>query len=42
MLGGYLMEAFPLGGQIECFVDMACKSYLHFELFDFHVDTLTL
>ena len=42
MLGGHFMEAFPLGGQMESFVDMACRSYLHFKLFDCHVDTLTL
>ena len=42
MLGGHFMEAVPLRVEMECFVDMACRSYFHFELFDFHVDTLTL
>ena len=42
MLGGHFMEASPLGGQMECFVEMACRIYWNLELFDFHVDTLTL
>ena len=42
MLGGHFMEAVPLGGQMECFLDMACIIYLHFELFDPRLDTLTL
>ena len=36
MLGGHFMEIVPLGVQMECFVDMACRSYLHFELCDCH------
>ena len=42
MRGGHFMEKVPLGVQIDCFVDMARRSYLHLELIDFHVDTLTL
>ena len=42
MLGGHFMEAVPLGGQMDCFVGMACRNYFHLELFDCHVDTLTL
>ena len=41
MLGDHFMEAIPLGGQMECFVDMSCRTYFHLELIDFHVDTLT-
>ena len=42
MLGGHFMDEVPLGGQMECFVDMDCRIYLHLDLFDCHVDTLTL
>ena len=42
MLGGHFMEVVPLGGKMECFVDMDCRIFMHFELFDCYVDTLTL
>ena len=39
MLGGHFMEAIPLVGQMDCFVDMDFIICLHLELFDCHENT---